>query len=118
MATRKVRHFIGRVGQDGLSERAARREHDRIMQEVNRKRGSVATAIKGRAFRDIADAWRVAIAPHLSPSTVRQRESHLRRHIPPRFRGAAHHTLDVSALQQFATDLRKVLRGNPLFMCS
>jgi hypothetical protein len=34
--TRKVRHFIGRVGMDGMSERAASREHDRIMQELTR----------------------------------------------------------------------------------
>lgn len=108
-ATRKVRYLIGRVGPDGLSERAARREHDRIMQEVNRKRGSVAPAIKGRTFRDAVDAWRTAIAPHLSPSTVRQRESHFRKHILPRFKDAAPHTLDVQTLQRFATDLRKVL---------
>jgi integrase len=108
-ATRKVRHLIGRVGLEGLSERAARREHDRIMQEVNRKRGSVAPAVKGRTFRDIAEAWRVVIAPHLSLSTVRQRKSHLRKHIMPRFGDAAPHTLDNSALQQFATSLRRVL---------
>jgi integrase len=108
-ATRKVRHLIGRVGLEGLSERAARREHDRIMQEVNRKRGSVAPAVKGRTFRDIAEAWRVVIAPHLSPSTVRQRKSHLRKHIMPRFGDAAPHTLDNSSLQQFATSLRRVL---------
>lgn len=107
--TRKVRHLIGKVGPDGLSERAARREHDRIMQEVNRKRGSVAPAVKGRSFLDATNAWRSAIAPNLSPSTVRQRESHLRKHILPRFRDAAPHTLDVSTLQQFATNLRKVL---------
>src|SRR6516225_7720403 len=41
LKTRKVRHFIGRVP-DEFSDRVARREHDRIMQEVNRKRGSVA----------------------------------------------------------------------------
>lgn len=53
--TCKVRHFIGRVP-DEVSERAARREHDRIMQEVNRKRGSVAPAIKGRTFQDATEA--------------------------------------------------------------
>jgi len=117
-ATHKVRHLIGRVGQEGLSERAARREHDRIMQEVNRKRGSVAPAVKGRTFRDIAEAWRVVIAPHLSPSTVRQRESHLRKHIMPRFGDAAPHTLDNSALQQmfskelFGGSLRIVVGRN------
>jgi integrase len=55
------------------------------------------------------EAWRSAVAPHLSPSTVRQRESYLRTHINPRFGDAAPHMLDVSALQQFATELRKVL---------
>ena len=105
---RKVRHFIGRVP-DELSERAALREHDRIMQEVNRKRGSVAPAIKGRTFQDATESWRKAIAPSLSPSTRRQRESHLRTHILPRFADATPHTLDAEALQQFATDLRKVL---------
>lgn len=109
LATRKVRHLIGAIGPDGLSERAARREHDRIMQEVNRKRGSVAPAVKGRTFRDAVAAWRNEVAPHLSPSTVRQRESYLRKHIIPRFGDAAPHTLNLSALQQFATDLRKVL---------
>ena len=79
------------------------------MQEVNRRRGSIAPAVKGRTFSDVTDAWRDDIAPHLSPSTVRQRQSHLRKHILPRFRDAAPHALDVSALQQFATDLRKVL---------
>ncbi len=35
LETRRVRHFIGRIAADGMSERAARREHDRIMQDVN-----------------------------------------------------------------------------------
>ena len=109
LATRKVRHLIGAIGPDGMSERAALREHDRIMQEVNRKRGSVAPAVKGRTFRDAVAAWRAAVAPHLSPATVRQRESYLRKHIIPRFGDAAPHTLNLSALQQFSTDLRKVL---------
>jgi integrase len=109
LVTRKVRHPIGRIGPDGMSKLAARREHDRIMQEVNRKRGSVAPAIKGRAFGDLVAAWRTAVAPNLSPATVRQRESYLRQHIIPKFGDAAPHSLDVSALQQFATDLRKTL---------
>jgi len=109
VATRKVRHFIGNVGEGGISERAARREHSRMMDEVNRKRGSVAPATPGRSFADSVTAWRSAIAPHLSPATVRQRESYFRKHVLPRFKDAAPHTLDVGTLQQFATELRKTL---------
>lgn len=107
--TRKVRHLIGRIGPDGLSERAARREHDRIMQEVNSKRGSVAPAIRGRTFQNCVEAWRKAVAPNLSPSTVRQHESYLKMHILPEFKDAAPHTLTAGVLQQFATDLRATL---------
>jgi integrase len=103
--TRKVRHSIGRVAADGLSERAARREHDRIMQDVNLKRGSVAPTIHGKTFLDAVEAWRKAIAPALSPATVRGMESHLKIHILPRFKESAPHDLDVPTLQQFATDL-------------
>ena len=109
LGTRKVRHKVGCVGPDDMSLRAAQREHDRIMQEVNRKRGSVAPAAKGRTIRDTVTEWLAAVAPHLSPATVRQRESYLRKHILPRFGDAAPHTLDVSALQEFATELRKTL---------
>src|SRR5437762_3478180 len=67
LETRRVRHFIGRVGVDGMSERAARREHDRIMQDVNLKRGSVAPTVHGKTFLDGMNAWRKAIAPALAP---------------------------------------------------
>jgi integrase len=103
--TRKVRHFIGRVGADGMSERAACKEHDRIMQDVNAKRGSVAPTIHGHTFLDAVDAWRKAIAPALSPATVRGMESHLKIHVLPKFKESAPHDLDVPTLQQFATDL-------------
>lgn len=109
LESRKVRHLIGRVGPNGISERAAWREHDRIMQEVNNRRGSVAPAVKGKTFGDAVAAWRSAVAPNLSPATVRQRESYLRKHIVPKFGDAAPHSLTVSAIQQFATDLRKTL---------
>ena len=105
--SKRVRHPIGNL--KNMSERAGRREHERIMHEVNQKRGSVAPAIRGRMFNDCVVAWRSAVAPHLSPSTVRQRESYLRAHILPRFKDAAPHSLDYSTLQQFATDLRKTL---------
>lgn len=109
LATRRVRRAIGRLGDAGLSERAARREHDRIMQEINRERGCVAPAVKGRTFNDAVAAWREAIAPTLSPSTVRQRECYLRKHILPKFKDSAPHTLDTGALQQFATKLRQTV---------
>jgi hypothetical protein len=85
--TRKVRHFVGRVGVDGMSNRAARREHDCIMQDVNNKRGSVAPTIHGKTFLDAVNAWRKAIAPALSPATVRAMESHLKIHIPAKIQG-------------------------------
>lgn len=108
LVTRKVRHLIGSVPAD-LSERAARREHARLMQAVNLKRGSVAPAIRGTSFREAVETWRRDIFPHLSPATVRQRESYLKKHILPRFGNSAIHTIDLSALQQFATEKRKVL---------
>jgi len=64
-----------------MSERSARREHDTFMQTVNLKRGSIAPAVRGQTFEDITNKWRQDVAPHLSASTVRQRESHLRYHI-------------------------------------
>lgn len=109
LATRKMRHLIGRAGPDGISERAARREHDRIMQEVNRKRGSVAPAAPGRSFADAVEEWRKAIAPTLSPSTVRAYESYFHKHVLPKFGDAAAHSLDLGTLQQFATGLRKTV---------
>ena len=109
LGSRKVRQLIGRVGPGGISERAARREHSRIMEAVNRTRGSVAPAAPGRAFSDSVAEWRAAIAPTLSPATVRQRECYLRKHILPKFKDAAPHTLDIGTLQQFASDLRKTL---------
>ena len=53
-----------------------------------------------------------AVAPNLSPATVRQRESYLKKHVIPRFGDAAVHTMALAALQQFATDMRKVLSHN------
>jgi integrase len=109
LVSRKVRHAIGRLGSGGLSERAARREHARIMEEINRKRGSVPPAVKGQTFADAATAWCNDVAPNLSPATARQRDSYLRRHILPRFGESACHALTISQLQQFATVLRRTL---------
>jgi hypothetical protein len=72
----KERFDHGKVGE--VSELSARREHDRLRQKINRERGSVPTAPKGETFKDAADAYIESIAPHLSCSTVRQRQSHLR----------------------------------------
>ena len=102
--SKRVKQFIGKLGQ--MSERAARREHARIMDDVNRRRGSVAPAYRGQTFAEVTELWRRDIAPNLSPSTVRQRESYLRTHVMPRFAGSAVQSLGVHELQQFATDLR------------
>ena len=48
--TKQVKKFLGNISQ--MSERAARREHARIMEDVNFKRGSIAPAPKGRTFAD------------------------------------------------------------------
>jgi len=99
----KARFDHGKVG--GISELSARREHDRLRQQINRERGSVPTAPRGETFADAAKAYVESIAPHLSCSTVRQRQSHLRFHLLPRFGTAALIALDVNALQRFATDV-------------
>jgi integrase len=103
----KERFDHGKAGD--ISELSARREHDRLRQQINRERGSVPTAPRGETFADAAKAHIENIAPHLSCSTVRQQQSHLRCHLIPRFGRAALMALDVSAVQRFATDM---LRGN------
>src|SRR5258708_7325307 len=104
ITTQRARHLVGDLSV--MSERAARREHDLFMANVNRRRGSVPPPIKGETFRDAVDAWKKDVAPQLSPATVRQRESYLRIHILPAFAKSATHALDVRALQQFATSLQ------------
>jgi hypothetical protein len=47
--TKLVKKMVGRVAE--MSERAARREHARIMEEVNRQRGSVARHSGARRLR-------------------------------------------------------------------
>jgi integrase len=103
--TKQVKKFIGNL--QTMSERAARREHDRIMQDVNLKRGSLAPVPKGQTFADAVTNWRKAIAPNLSPATVRTRESHFRTHIIPRFERMGLNEIGVHQMQQFATDLRQ-----------
>ena len=107
LKSKRVRICIGNLGE--TSERAGRREHARLMENVNRKRGSVAPTVKGQSFGDLVSGWRAAVAPNLSPATVRQRESYFKKHVLPRFKDEAPQTLNVSALQQFATELRKSL---------
>ena len=83
-----VRIKIGKIGSEkvgGMSELAARREHGRIREQINRERGSVPPAPRGESFRDIAELYMTNVAPHLSISTVRQRKSHLNHHLLPRF---------------------------------
>src|ERR1700730_486032 len=102
--TGRTRHLIGDL--NVMSERAARREHDLFMAEINRRRGSVPVPIKGETFQDAVDAWKRDVAPQLSPATVRQRESYLRIHVLPIFGKEAPHALDVPLLQRFATSLQ------------
>jgi integrase len=103
--SKRTKQFIGRLSQ--MSERAARREHARILDDVNRRRGSIAPSYRGQSFAEVTELWRRAIAPNLSPSTVRQRESYLHAHVLPRFAEAAVQSLGINEIQQFATDLRK-----------
>jgi integrase len=105
--SRRVRHPLGRVGENGMSQRSALREHQAFMEEVNRKRGSVAPTVLGQTFEDITELWRTDVAPNLAPSTLRQRESHLRQHVLPKFGKEAPHSLTSLVLQQFATALRQ-----------
>jgi len=79
------------------------------MDSINRQRGSVPALVKGHTFRSAVDTWRRAVAPQLSPATVRQRESYLRTHILPRFGDAPPDSLDVPTMQQFATELQKLV---------
>lgn len=107
ITTERTRQLIGDLSV--MSERAARREHDLFMANVNRRRGSVPAPIRGETFKDAVDAWKKDVAPQLSPATVRQRESYLRIHILPVFAKSATHALDVRALQRFATSLQNDL---------
>jgi len=94
-----------RTGISTISELSARREHDRLRNQINRERGSVPPAPRGEGFRDIALVYMRNVAPHLSPSTVRQRTSHLHAHLLPRFGDSSLLAIDSLALQCFATEL-------------
>ncbi len=107
LKTQRARYCHGDLS--SMSKREARRRHDLFMEIINRQRGSVPTAVKGQTFRNAVDAWRSAVAPQLSPATVRQRESYLRTHILPKFGDAMTDSLDVPTMQQFATELQRAL---------
>lgn len=94
---------LGQVGK--VSELQARRAHDRLRQQVNRERGSVPTASKGETFKVVADEYMTTIGPHLSISTVRQRNSYLRAHLLPSFGTSALMALDVPTVQSFINGL-------------
>lgn len=109
VVSRQVKRFLGNTST--ISERTARGEHARIMAEVNQQRGSVRPVPKGQTFADAFLKWSQAIAPNLSPGTVRAQQSFLRTHIMPRFQQAGLLEIGVHETQLFATDLRKTLSG-------
>jgi integrase len=94
---------LGTVGE--ISELSARREHDRLRQQINRERGSVPTAPRGETFEEVAKTYMTDIGPQLSISTVRQRTSHLNAHLLPRFGSTALMAIDIPTLQRFVTQL-------------
>jgi len=94
---------LGEIGK--ISELQAHREHDRLRQQINTERGSVPTAPKGETFKDVATNYMKMIGPHLSISTVRQRNSHLNAHLLRRFSSSALMSLDVPTLQKFVNEL-------------
>jgi hypothetical protein len=58
---------LGTVGE--ISDLSARREHDRLRQQINRERGFVPTAPKGETFAEVAKTYMTDIGPQLSIST-------------------------------------------------
>jgi hypothetical protein len=103
--TRSVKQRFNLGSVTRISVRAARREHNRLREQINRERGSVAPAAKGETFADAVQLWQAAIGPQLSESIYRQRISHLRAHLLPRFGKSALIELSVSKLQSLATEL-------------
>jgi integrase len=105
----KQRFDLGLVGR--ISELSARREHDSLRQKINRERGSVPPAPRSETLKEGATRYMSELAPQLSCSTKRQKNSHLNCHLLPRFGTAALMAIDHSAAQQFCTDLRRTLRA-------
>ena len=110
ITTEQVKRCLGE-----MSERAAEREHARIMEAVNQQRGSIAPIPQGQNFAEAVEKWRVVIAPNLSPATVRPRECFLRTHIMPRFGKCGLAEIGVHELQTFSTELRKTVSYNTVF---
>jgi len=117
-STRSVfsRIQLGKVG--AISELSARREHDRLRQQINRERGSVPTAPKGETFEEVAKTYMTEVAPQLSIATVRQRASHLHAHLLPRFGSMALMAIDVRKLQRFVTELSGSVSRRAFSTCS
>jgi integrase len=104
-STRQVKQFIGNLSR--MSERAARREFARIMAGVNEKRGSVAPVPVGETFASATAKWFRAVAPNLSPSTVRPREYFLKNHIMPMLANKSLSDIGVAELQELVTAVRR-----------
>lgn len=102
--TERARNLIGDL--NTMSERAARREHDLFIAEINRRRGSVPVSIKGETFEDAVDAWRRDVAPQLSPSNGAAAGKLLPHPCSSCVRKGSSHALNVPALQRFATSLQ------------
>jgi integrase len=105
---KRVKKILGNT--DQLTKAEARKMHVQTMEDVNHARGGAAVPVsRGKTFKHAVDLWRQAIAPNLSPATLRQRESYLRVHILPRFENSSLEGLTVHQIQMFATDLRRKL---------
>jgi integrase len=101
--TSKERFNLGKVGE--ISERAAQREFDVLRQQINKDRGSVRPTPRGETFKDAVKLYTDCILPNLCCSTIRQRTSHLRAHLIPRFGPEPLMALDIQAIQRFVTDM-------------
>jgi len=88
----KERFDHGKVGE--VSELSARREHDRLRPREWQR----ADSAKRRNVQRCRRCLYRKRCPHLSCSTIRQRQPHLRFHLLPRFGTAALMALDIRAL--------------------
>lgn len=76
---------------------------------------SIAPVLKGQTFAEAVNRWRAAIAPNLSPATVRPRESYLRTYIMPKFGKCGLAEIGVHELQTFVTELRSNVSSKTVF---
>jgi integrase len=102
----KTRFKLGKVAE--MSERAAQREFDRLRQQINKDRGSTRPIPKGETFADAANLYMETISPNKGIATHRQRKSHLRKHLMPRFGKEQLTALDYLALQRLVTDMGRI----------